>query len=90
MTPERRLALIEYQKGSLFHPYTCPYSHGDGASWVDHICLIPGEDEWFCAGQTCDYTQPYRTEDETMADFVIISLGNGDYLSAVNDDGSYS
>lgn len=58
VTDEDRLALIEYQKGLHFHPYTCPESHGD-----DHICLVPGKDSWFCPAQTCQYTQTYRHED---------------------------
>lgn len=75
-TDEQRLALVEYQRGLLFHPYTCPYSHEYESA---HTRLIPGESEWYCAYETCDYTQQYRQADCTVADFLIIASENGDY-----------
>ena len=61
LTDEQRLALVEYQKGQIFHPFTCPQEHGI------HVCLIPGEDAWFCPVQVCEYVQPYGEMEPKMA-----------------------
>ena len=77
--PEQIACLAVYQEGRVFHPYTCPEDHADPEALPGHIKLIPGLKHWVCAYELCDYTQPYRKEDTTMAEFMYNAIANGDY-----------